>query len=303
MDIQYLLLLQNLRALSGDVFDAFFIEITTYSEALIAFLLLGMVYWCIDKHTGSWMAFNVAVSCTWNQVVKNICRIDRPWVRDERVKPVEEAITAATGYSFPSGHTQRAVATWGTLGTALWKKHWKGLGVICWSVVLLIAFSRNCLGVHTPQDVLFAAGLGILILYLTSRVLKWADAQRNRDIIVAVAGCLLCIVPMLWLGCLTYAGSGVGFMIGWVLERHFVRFEVQTKSIACRCMRFAIGALGILLILTVCKAALTLVMSGAYAGFVTNLILSLFIIVVYPFLFQLAERRATKKTCKETNHL
>lgn len=291
MDIQYLLFLQNLREMSGGVFDAFFIEITTYSEALIAFLLLGLVYWCVDKRTGSWMAFNVAVSCTWNQVVKNICRIERPWVRDERVTPVQEAVAAAAGYSFPSGHTQRAVATWGTLGTASWRKNKKGLGSIGWSVVLLIAFSRNYLGVHTPQDVLFAAGLGILILCLTDKVLKWADEGEGRDVLVAVAGCLICVLPMLWLGCLTYAGSGAGFMIGWVLERHFVRFEVQTKTLSCRCMRFAIGAFGILLILTAGKAALTLIMSGAYAGFVTNFILALFIIVIYPFLFQMAERR------------
>lgn len=291
MDIQYLLFLQKLREALGNVFDAFFIEVTTYSEALVAFTLLGFVYWCINKRTGALMAFNIAISCTWNQVVKNICQIERPWIRDSRVTPVQEALAAAPGYSFPSGHTQRAVATWGTLGTALLKKHKKGLGIICWSIVVLIAFSRNYLGVHTPQDVLFAAVLGILILCLTNKVLKWADAGNNRDIIVAVVGCLICILPMLKLGCLTYAGSGIGFMIGWVLERHFVKFEVQTKSIPCRCMRFAIGTLGILLILTVFKATLTLIISSTYAGFITNFVLSLFIIVIYPFLFQKAEQR------------
>lgn len=145
---------------------------------------------------------------------KEYLPIDRPWVRDERVRPVQEAIAAAAGYSFPSGHTQRAVATWGTLGTTQWKKHRKGLGVICWSVVLLIAFSRNYLGVHTPQDVLFAAGLGILILCITDKVLIWAEGESHRDMIVAAVGCVLCIVPMFWLGCLTYAGSGVGFLFG-----------------------------------------------------------------------------------------
>lgn len=53
MDIQYLLFLQNLREMLGNVFDAFFIEITTYSEALIAFMLLGLIYWCVDKRTGA----------------------------------------------------------------------------------------------------------------------------------------------------------------------------------------------------------------------------------------------------------
>lgn len=295
MDIQYLLFLQELRSVCGNIFDAFFIEITTYSEALAAFMLLGLVYWCVDKRTGLWMALNVAVSCTWNQVVKNICQIDRPWIRDERVTPVPEAIGAAVGYSFPSGHTQRAVATWGILGAACWKKSRRALSVICWSVVLLIAFSRNYLGVHTPQDVLFAAGLGLLMLFVTDWTLRWAEAGEGRDIIVAVAGCLLCVTPMLWLGCLTYAGSAVGFMIGWVLERRFVGFEVQTSSISSRCMRFALGALGILLILTVGKAAFALFMSAAYAGFMTNLVLALFIIVIHPYVFQKAEQR--KKAC------
>lgn len=274
----------------GGVPDSFFSEITTYGEAMITFLLLGFVYWCVDKRAGSLMALNVSIACTWNQFIKNVCKVDRPWVRDERVKPVQAAIAGAGGYSFPSGHTQRAVATWGSLGTVLWKEKKKGIGAVCWGVVLLIAFSRNYLGVHTPQDVLFAAGTGIVLIFVADKMLDWADKGKNRDLIIAAIGCLLCFLPMLRVGCLGNAGTGMGFMIGWALERHFVRFETDKETWACRCVRFAIGAAGIIFILTAFKAMLSLVMADKYAGFFTNFTLAIFIMAVYPFFFSRRNR-------------
>lgn len=290
MDISYLLFLQELRESLGSVFDSFFLEITTYGEAMLTFLVLGFVYWCVDKRAGSLMALNVSISCTWNHVIKNICKVDRPWVRDERIKPVQAAIAGAGGYSFPSGHTQRAVAIWGSLGTTLWKEKKKGIGAVCWGIVLLIAFSRNYLGVHTPQDVLFAAGTGIVLLFVLDKVLFWADQEKNRDLIVAAVGCLLCFLPMLRVGCLANAGAGMGFLIGWALERHFVKFETDKETWAYRCVRFAIGAAGIIFIQTALKAMLSLVMAAKYAGFFSNFTLAIFIMAVYPFFFSRKNR-------------
>ncbi|MDE7446786.1 MAG: hypothetical protein K2N15_13955 [Lachnospiraceae bacterium] len=81
------------------------IKATELGEQSITFLILAFIYWCVDKHTGVLMAFNVSIACTWNQFIKWKCRIDRTWVRDERSVPVQEAIAGAGGYSFPSGHT------------------------------------------------------------------------------------------------------------------------------------------------------------------------------------------------------
>ncbi len=289
MDITYLLFLQRLREAAGAVADGFFLHITAMGEGLITYLLLAFIYWCVDKRAGQLMALNVSVACTWNQFIKNVCKIDRPWVRDERVLPVQNAISGAGGYSFPSGHTQRATAVWGALGFSLWKNKRRGVSAVCLAVVAFIAFSRNYLGVHTPQDVVFAFGMGIVLLWVLDRAMRWAEEGKNRDIVVAAIGCLLCFLPMLKVGCLTNAGAGMGFFVGWILERRFVRFGTE-ETWPDKCVRFAIGGAGIVFIITVLQRILGMVMQEKYAGFFAGFALAVFIMVVYPFFFCKKER-------------
>ena len=80
-------------------------------------------------------------------------RIPRPWVLDPQFQAVPSAIPAATGYSFPSGHTQSGTALYGSLALST-KKKWQSIVAVL--IFLLIAFSRMYLGCHTPKDVLTA---------------------------------------------------------------------------------------------------------------------------------------------------
>lgn len=284
MDIQYLLFLQSFRETFGGMFDLFMLKASELGEQTITFLLMAFIYWCVDKRAGVLMSFNVSIACTWNQFIKWKCRIDRPWVRDERIIPVQEAIAGAGGYSFPSGHTSRAAAVWGALGAFLWKDKNRALSVICWCVLSLIAFSRNYLGVHTPQDVIAAFIMGLVLIFLLEKVLCLAEKGKNRDLLVAGAGCFLCFCPMLWAGCLSNAGAGMGFFIGWVLERRFVQFETE-GSRTQKGIRFAIGGAGIVFIQTVLLAVMRMAVGGKYAGYFTSFALAVFISLIYPFFF------------------
>lgn len=289
MDIQYLLFLQNIREMLGGILDSFMLEVTALGESVITFLLLAFVYWCVDKHAGQLMGLNVSIACTWNQFMKWRCRIKRPWVRDERIVPVQGAIAGAGGYSFPSGHTSRACAVWGALGAVLWKGKNHALSVICWLVLALIAFSRNYLGVHTPQDILFAWLMGMVLIFVLEKVLCWVEAGKNRDILAAGAGCLICFLPMLRAGCLSNAGAGMGFWIGWVLEKRLIHFETE-DTWTNKLVKFAVGGTGVIFILTVFPALLKMVMEGKYAGFFTSFSVALFIMAAYPFFFAQKER-------------
>lgn len=289
MDIQYLLFLQKIREICGGVMDSFLLKITVLGEQTITFLLLAFVYWCVDKKAGQRMGLNVSLACTWNQFIKWKCKIERPWVRDERIVPVQGALAGAGGYSLPSGHTSRVMAVWGTLGAYLWKNKERMISVICWCVVAIVAFSRNLLGVHTPQDVLWAFVMGIVLIFAVDKALDFAENGRNRDIIVMTAGCLLCFLPMLKAGCLTNAGAGMGFFIGWVLERRFINFD-NKGTWQQKVIRFSVGGTGILFILYVLKDALNLVLEAKYAGFFTSFSLAVFIMAVYPFFFSRKER-------------
>lgn len=294
MDISYILFLQKIREATGGVFSNIALTVTSLGEPVITYLLLAWIYWCVDKSAGQLMALHTSVACTYNQFLKNIFKTERPWDRDSRIVPVEGALAQAGGYSFPSGHTTRAAAVWGSLGAVLWRRKEKALSVFCWLTVLVVAFSRNFLGVHTPQDVLAAFAVGLLFIFILIKVLRWTDAVVNRDIAVGAAGCLICFLPMLRVGCLSNAGAGMGFWIGWVLERHFVRFEV-CEDWGKRVIRFVPGAVSVLCLLQILQPSLGFMMQGKYAGFFASFVLAVFIMAIYPFLFKLWEANAGKK--------
>ena len=94
--------------------------ITMLGEETV-FMLVGMaLLWCFDKKWGFRFFFIGLVGNTLNQLMKAIFLIPRPWVLDESFTIVEAAREAATGYSFPSGHTQTVVTVFGTL--AAWQR-------------------------------------------------------------------------------------------------------------------------------------------------------------------------------------
>ncbi len=292
MDITYLLFLQKIRLALGSVWDTFMLDVSRLGEGLLTFMLMAGIYWCIDKRCGQLMGWNVSLGCLTNQWMKQAFHVDRPWIRDNRIQPVEAALGGAGGYSFPSGHTSRAIANWGALGYSWWKgtegKSIKVLSGIAWGMVIFIMFSRNYLGVHTLQDVLAAFVMGVILIILLDKMLIWVEVGTNRDILITGLGCIICFLPMLRYGCLSNAGTSFGFMIGWMLERRFVRFRVDTER-SIRLLRFAVGAILLLVLLTVCPSVLGQFMPGRYASFFTNFVAALFVMCIYPFFFSLME--------------
>lgn len=291
MDIMYLLLLQEIREALGGVFDGLMLQITSMAEAVPTYLLFAAVYWCVDKRVGQYMGWNISLACTWNQFLKAVCKVARPWTRDARIHPVEAAIAAASGYSFPSGHTARAAATWGAAGHYAWKRghdtntvELKRLGTVGRVLVLLILFSRNWLGVHTPQDVMASLGFGIVIMVVTDWLFAWVDKAPKRDIAVCAAGCILCFLPMLRVGVLSNAGAGMGILLGWLAERRWIRFETK-GSAARKCLRFCVGAGIAVVILSVMRPVLALVLPGRYAGFFAAFAVGFYIMAGWPLLF------------------
>lgn len=295
MHTTYLLILQTIRELFGGIFDGFMCQITVLAEGTVTFLVMAAVYWCIHKRTGQLMAWNVAIACTLNQFLKAVCKVERPWVRDERIHPVEAALPAASGYSFPSGHTTRALAVYGSAGLSA-RKH-RGVSIVLWGLLALIMFSRNYLGVHTLWDVAGAFVIGMILLFLIDRILNWVEAGKNRDLIVCAAGCVLCFLPMLKVGCLSNAGAGMGILLGWLVERRWISFSTDGKP-AVKFVRFGCGALLIIVIQKILPLFLTLFMRAKYAGFFANMALAVFIMAIWPLVFVSVERKSVLRERK-----
>lgn len=150
----------------------------TYFGGVYGFMVLSIiVFWCIDKRCGYFMLSLGFLGTVINQFLKILFRIPRPWVLDPSFEPVESAVADAGGFSFPSGHTQNVFATFG--GVFAWtKKVW--LKIVCAVLIVLVAFSRMYLGVHTPLDVGVSVVIGVVLLLVLYPVFRDIDAHPNR---------------------------------------------------------------------------------------------------------------------------
>ncbi len=157
--------LQFLEGIRTPFFDAVFSLITHLGEETVFLAVAIIVFWCVDKFEGYYLMTVGFIGTILNQFLKMLFRIPRPWMENEKFTIVESARAEATGYSFPSGHTQSFVGTASSL--VIWNKS-KVLRGILIVLIILVPFSRMYLGVHTPLDV----GVSFLIAIALALVIK-----------------------------------------------------------------------------------------------------------------------------------
>ena len=166
-------LLYWFQSIRNPVLDAIMSTVTRLGEETVFMVIAMFVFWCVDKRKGYYLLTVGFVGTLINQWLKIVCRIPRPWVLDPEFSIVESAREAATGYSFPSGHTQSAVGTLGGVARFV-QNGW--IRALCIALALMTAVSRMYLGVHTPADVgvsLVVAVILVLVLYPLMESTLW----------------------------------------------------------------------------------------------------------------------------------
>ena len=178
-EVSYLKLLYLLETARTARLNESMYTITQLGGVLVFVVLTLAIFWCVDRRCGLFLMTAGLAGTLLGQALKLLLHIPRPWVLDPGFSIVERARAGAGGFSCPSGHTINAAVTYG--GLACWtRRRWMRLVFVL--LMLLVAFSRMYLGVHTPLDVgagLLVGGAAVLACYpLFSR---WGDrpaAQR-----------------------------------------------------------------------------------------------------------------------------
>ena len=179
--MEFLYLLEKIRI---PVLNEFMLLVTQLGEET-AFLVAAMiVFWCVDKYKGYYILSVGFIGTLANQFMKLWFRIPRPWVLDENFTILEQAREAATGYSFPSGHTQSSVGTFGCIAYTA-KNSWIRYGAL--AIAILVPFSRMYIGVHTPLDVVVAAVMAVALIFL----LRPVCLEKNRKYMPWLLGVML----------------------------------------------------------------------------------------------------------------
>ena len=286
---------------------------TYFGEELLFIVLALTVFWCVDKREGYYLLFVGFLGTILNQFLKLFYRIPRPWVKDPDFQPVDSALGGATGYSFPSGHTQNVTGTLG--GIARWSKS-TGVRVLCVVVLLLTAFSRMYLGVHTPLDVGISLAIGVILVFAFYPIVRKA-AENPKQMAV-----LLGVMLTLSFAFVLYANLGaapaedaealdnlregqknsyslfgalLGFCVAYPLERRFIRFEEKALWWV-QILKVVGGLIGLLAI----KEGLKLLFSAVgFAWLGTNAIryfaVVLFAALVWPLVFPHLNRFAVRR--------
>lgn len=303
-DIQYLLMLQDLRNATGGIFDEFFNALSKFAVDILPFLPF-VIFWGVDKKWGYYFLTTHWLGELINGVIKLTVCAYRPWIRSDLIEPAGDSKTAATGYSFPSGHTRTATTIYGSI--FVWQKDKrKWLAVLCIVLIALTGFSRNFLGVHTPQDVIVAILESVIILFAVSFISKKVSGNDKTLDILTVIGVIVVIVSLIYIqvkpypmdydeagkllvnpskmmnDCFKACGSFLGLLIGSFVDRHYMHFEIPE------------GAKNLPILVTV-GVAITFswkeyfgpatfgaAFGGHWGNFIVRLIMLLFAMIVWP---------------------
>lgn len=289
------------ESMRNPVMTKIFELITWGGEEMLLLAIICVLYWCVNKEIGYRVGLVFFTSGLCIQTLKITFRIDRPWIKDTLFEPVQSALRTATGYSFPSGHTQASTACFGTFAYYNRNKRiWVMIVLLC--IPVLVAISRMYLGVHTPADVItsfLVSGVIVIIINIVFDRIK-TSGQRivTCVVILCVAVAVVLYSYILWhkgiidynyvSDCCKSAGGAFGFAVGWYIESKFINFDEKKGSLLFQIIKLLVGVTVAMII----KIGLKYIIGSSIpADFIRYFILIMWAAVIYPLLIKFAYTR------------
>ena len=168
---------------------------------------------------------------------------------------------------------------------------------------MLIGFSRMYLGVHTPKDVIVSMLLSIavsgIIWHFQGFFLDGTQHAKQIAGVLAVISFAVAayslvmesrgIIDMKYAAdCCKAAGAGLGFALGYYIERTRLKFSTRTGHLSNQAAKLIAG----LLLALVIKEGFSLLFgTSILAKMAEYFVLVLWVLVLYPYLFSRLGRR------------
>lgn len=302
--MEFLYLLEGLRT---PFLDQVFSLITHLGSEIVFMVLAVVMFWCVNKSQGLYLLSVGCLGTTVNQFLKLACRVPRPWVRDPNFTIVESARADATGYSFPSGHTQNAVGTFGCLAMGA-KRNW--LRIVFVVLAVLTSFSRMYLGVHTLSDVLVSAGIALLMVAAMHPLFKGLEEHPERGFWILLGlfavNVLFVIYANTWnfpadvdpenlehgvKNAAKLMGALLGMAVGYGIDMKWIRFQTEASPVGqiLKCV------LGLVIVLAIKEGLKPILGSGSLSSAVRYGLITLFAAGIWPLTFPFFAKLGRKK--------
>lgn len=315
--IDYLVWVQNLRINCGGLFDNCFLHITSLGEIFLPTVVICLVYWCISSNAGLYLFTLNSLGLIVGNLLKITACVYRPWILSDKVKPIDSAIKMAGGYSFPSGHCAMASTSWGGFAFLLRKNIWACSAIIL--LILLIAFSRNYCGVHTPQDVIVSLLMGIILIFAVYYILKYCEKNKNGDLKFLTIFNILALLSIVYVFVKHYPmdyidgkllvdpinakylyvlhiGWTMGMINGVFLCKRFFPFDAKKGTLKEKIVRAIVGLIILVEIFLPINNYFFNDIRNYYILFFSMFITGFFITAGYPFIFTKVADKIQKLT-------
>ncbi|HRW92770.1 MAG TPA: phosphatase PAP2 family protein [Thermotogota bacterium] len=265
------------QTLSSPFFDFFFVTVTMMGEETFFMLVAALVFWCVNKKLGYRLVFTYLTGAFLAASLKDLFKVPRP-IGEEGI--TSQRLETAEGYSFPSGHSFNATATWLTLSTHF-KKHW--FSILAWLSIALVALSRLYLGVHRPVDVLGGIILGWAWVWFFGWIFERIEKSGKRWILtIVIVPTLLTLFFMENSYAFKAAGVLVAFFVGYLVEPDWIDFKAKAPF-AIQIAKLAIGLGGLFALRIFLKPLLSAFLWG---DFLRYLLMGFWITIGSTWLFQ-----------------
>lgn len=275
--------------------------LTKLGEETVFIALAILIFWCFDKQKGYFLIMVGFLGTFINQFLKMLFRVPRPWVKDPNFTIVESAREHATGYSFPSGHTQSAVGNFGAIALST-KTKW--VRILCIVLAVLVPITRLYLGVHTLLDVSVSILVALALIFgLYPLILK---SEKNPIIMPILLGCSLLfgVFVLLFLTLNNFpsdvdannlessienvsklVGAFFGVVISYFIEKKYIKFDTKAP-ILVQVVKMAVGLGLIVLVKAVIKTPLNAVFGLVFGNGLRYFIIIILGVIVWPLTFK-----------------
>lgn len=229
--------------IANPLLDKFFLYVSYLITDIPLVLVLCFIYWCVNKEKGLKIGFILLNSMMINFIVKDIFKVDRPYVKDSRI--INKDIKYGYGYSFPSNHSQ--------LASGLVFSLYKVFGNIKYLITgfftaLLVAISRIYLGVHSILDVTVGFLLGLMLVPLFGVFIDYVC--KSKKYYLGYIFIILGLTGIIAFGdedSLKITMVYLGFLTGLIVENKLIGYKIPGTGFR-KTANFLMGVSGVAVI-------------------------------------------------------
>ncbi len=294
------------QSFSNSFLDVLNCGLTRFGEDIFFMCIFMMLYWCFSYGTAFKFALYYVISVACNALLKMFIKRPRPWMASGDV--INKL--PASGFSFPSGHSQSIASITTFLTYNIYKTKTKnGIKISAVVISILMCFivgvSRLYLGQHYLTDVLTGLILGFVVMMALILIgNKFSDKLKKikpEYVLITISLIMLGLITLT--SCVDfglsvtkleklykYAGLACGGTIGFIICNNKVPNIVTTFN--QRVIKLIIGyviVFGLYLLLK-------LIPQTNLVVFLIMLVLSFIATAVYPMVYNAIYNKVKKES-------